>query len=462
MAVGRICGALAAILAGAAILIQLVAFDGALASEPSGASEAESAESAAPRDAGPEAGREGVTDSEIRLGMSAAFTGSARALGIELYRGAMAYFRGINEAGGVYGRRIEIIAYDDRYEPELAVENTLRLMTEDDVFALFNYVGTPTMNRALPLLRKYHDEDFLLLFPFTGAGTNRMPPYDQFSFNLRASYAQETHGLVDHFVAINRKRIAVFYQVDGYGRAGWAGVRSGLAAHGLEIAGEATYRRGMPFDDSYDRQVAIMQGIDPDAIICIGTYEACAGFIRDARDRGLDAPIGTVSFVGDEAMLDLLTAAGRAAGKDYTAFLVCADVVPSYNDDTIPVVREYKAAMARYGEAIMPPKALIYPHGETAENAYAPLAQSFTSLEGFLDAKLLVEILRRVGPEPTRKAIQRATMSIRYLDLGLGDRISFGDPAHPRQASDKVYFSIVVDGRFVPFDEAGWETWAKP
>ena len=181
-----------------------------------------------------DADRHDASHSVIRLGMSADFSASARALSIELYRGAMAYLLPLNNAGGVKGRRVVIKAYDDRYEPDLAIRNTLKLMDEDDVFALFSYVGTPTMNRTLPLLQMHHDKNFLLLFPFTGADTNRLPPYDQLSFNLRASYDQEMKGLIDHFVAVNRTRIAVFYQADAYGRAGWGGLREALNEHGLE------------------------------------------------------------------------------------------------------------------------------------------------------------------------------------------------------------------------------------
>ena len=168
-----------------------------------------------------DADRQGGTPSEIRLGMSADFTAGARALGIELYRGAMAYLLPVNAAGGVDRRRIVIEPYDDQYDPDLAIRNTVKLMDQDSLFALFCYVGTPTMNRTLPLLRMRQDKDFLLLFPFTGADTNRIPPYDRFSFNLRASYDQETSGLVEHFINIHRTRIAVYYQDDAYGRAGW-------------------------------------------------------------------------------------------------------------------------------------------------------------------------------------------------------------------------------------------------
>jgi len=407
------------------------------------------------------AGAGPIGQSEIRLGMSADFSASARALSIELYRGAMAYLRPVNNAGGVNGRRIAISAYDDQYEPDLAIRNTLKLMDGENVFALFSYVGTPTMNRTLPLLRMHQAKDFLLFFPFTGAGTNRIPPYDQLSFNLRASYDQETKGLVDHFIAVNRTRIAVFYQADAYGRAGWAGLREALAKHGLEIAGEATYRRGSPFDQSYDRQVVIMQRLQPDAVICVGTYPACAGFIRDMRDRGVDCPVATISFVGGGAMLKLLSTAGREFNKDYTSRLVSSQVVPSYDDNSVPAVREYREAMDRYRDAIMPPDSLLYPGGNRKEREYAPLPYGFISLEGYLNAKLFVGILQRMGGDPRRADLAQTVLNMGDFDLGMGQPLSFGGPTGRRQASDKVYYTVVRDGHFVPFRDGEWEAWAK-
>jgi len=403
-----------------------------------------------------------ASQSEIRLGMSADFSASARALSIELYRGAMAYLLPLNNAGGVNGRRVVVKPYDDQYEPDLAIRNTLKLMDEDDVFALFSYVGTPTMNRALPLLQRHQDKHFLLLFPFTGADTNRIPPYDQLSFNLRASYDQEMKGLVDHFVAVKRTRIAVFYQADAYGRAGWGGLRRALDEHGLEIAGEATYRRGSPFDQSYDRQVAIMQRLQPDAVVCVGTYPACAGFVRDMRDRDVDCPVATLSFVGGEAMLKLLSAAEQESKKDYTSRLVSSQVVPSYNDDSVPAVREYREAMDRYRDAIMPPDSLLYPHGKTAEREYAPLPYGFISLEGYLNAKLFTAILQRMGADPRRADLAATVLAMGDFDLGMGQPLSFGGETARRQASDKVYYTVIRDGRFVPLGDGEWEAWAKP
>ena len=192
----------------------------------------------------------GVSDTEIVLGTSAAFTGPSRGLGIELYRGATAYFDYVNENGGIHGRMVRLKLYDDGYQPVPAVTNTMKLMLEDKVYALFGYVGTPTVTRVLPMLKKFQDEDFLLFFPFTGAQPQRELPYGDFAFNLRASYRQETAGLVDNFIKTGRDRIAVFYQADAYGRSGWAGVRSALKKYDLSMVGEATYRRGTKFTAS--------------------------------------------------------------------------------------------------------------------------------------------------------------------------------------------------------------------
>src|SRR5262249_50329842 len=189
---------------------------------------------------------EGVSEREILIGMSAAFKGPSRALGSELYRGSMAYLAEVNRLGGVHGRTITLLAYDDGYQPGPAVANTLRLMLEDRVFLLFDYVGTPTVTRVLPLLKKYEALHFFLFFPFSGAQPQREPPYDRYAFNLRASYRQETAGLVEHFVAQGRARVAVFYQADAYGRSGWVGVREVLAKRNAKPVGEATYPPGAP------------------------------------------------------------------------------------------------------------------------------------------------------------------------------------------------------------------------
>jgi branched-chain amino acid transport system substrate-binding protein len=385
---------------------------------------------------------------EIVLGMSAAFRGPSRGLGIELYRGSMAYFNHVNLQGGIHGRKIVIKAYDDGYEPDPAIENTIRLIEQDRVFLLYGYVGTPTVTRVLPLLRKSRDQSISLFFPFTGAEPHRRPPYKDYAFNLRASYRDEAAGLVDHFVAIGRKRIAVFYQIDAYGRSGWEGTREALAKHGLSIVAEATYRRGAKFTESMNLQADKLRQANPDALISVGAYAACAAFIRDARDSGWDVPIANVSFVGSENLLKLLAEHGQAQGRDYTRQLINSQVVPSYEDTTIPAVCQYLDFMDRYQPTL--PSNLIQPD-------YQSLPRSFVSFEGFLDAKLLVEILKNLGPDLRRERIKPAAESLRSFDLGIGDAVSFSPDRH--QGLDRVYFTAVQNQRFVPLQD--WSVWQK-
>ncbi len=387
----------------------------------------------------------GARDDQIVLGVSAAFSGPSRGLGIELYRGAASYFRHVNVSGGVHGRRIVMKLYDDGYQPDPCVRNTIALMDDESVFLLFGYVGTPTVTRVLPLLKKYRDQQVYLFFPFTGAEPQREPPYAEFAFNLRASYRQETAGLVDNFAGLGRRRIGVFYQNDAYGRSGWAGVREALAAHGETIVGEATYRRGAQFGTSMRRQVEILGARAPDAVICIGAYAACAAFARDAELFGLHVPVANVSFVGSESLLALMREASDDPDR-HTRFLVNSQVVPSYEDTALAAVREYREMMARYDPE---------PPGDVAQLAahepHEAIPLSFVSLEGFLNAKLMTEILRRVGPRLDRARIQDAVFAVRDYDMGVGERVSFG-PSR-RQGMQSVYYTVPDGDRFVPLTD---------
>ncbi len=386
--------------------------------------------------------REAVTqDDDIVLGVSAAFSGPSRGLGTELYRGAMAYFSYVNNNGGVNGRRIVLKVYDDGYQPDACVANTLRLMQDDNVFLLFGYVGTPTVTRVLPLLKRFRDQQVYLFFPFTGAEPQREPPYRDFAFNLRASYRQETAGLVDNFVRIGRRRVAVFYQIDAYGRSGWAGVREALARHGETIVGEATYSRGTPFTTSMRRQVEILRAASPDAVICIGAYAACAAFARDAVDRGLHVPVANLSFVGSENLQRTLRERRRDADS-YTRFLVNSQVVPAFDDATFPAIHEYHRLMFQY-DPQLPEDLDRLTKGELP---YEPLARGFVSLEGFLNAKLMTEILRRLGRRLDKSRLEQAVFSVRSFHLGIDQPVSFG-PSR-RQGMQRVYYTVADGNHF--------------
>jgi branched-chain amino acid transport system substrate-binding protein len=384
----------------------------------------------------------------IVLAMSAAFSGPSRGLGIEVYRGARAYFDEVNAKGGVNGRPIVIKAYDDGYNPAPAIYNTIRAIEQDKAFLLFSYVGTPTVTRVLPLLKRYSSRHIYMFFPFTGAQPQREPPYDTEVFNLRASYRDETYAIVSRFAAIGRKKIAVLYQADAYGRSGWDGVRRALKANQSTLAAEATYERGTPYSTHLTRQVEILRAANPDAIIAIGAYAACAAFVRDVVDSGWKVPIANVSFVGSDAMLGLLDPEEKKSGRDYTSMLVNSQVVPSYEDLTLPAVVEYRTLMQRHA-----PKA-----PDVADlSGYTPLGYNFTGFEGFLNAKVIAEALRRMKGDLDPARLKDVVESIRDFDIGIDAPISFGPNRH--QALQYVYFASVDRGRWVP--GVDWQRWAR-
>ncbi|KUG28363.1 extracellular ligand-binding receptor [hydrocarbon metagenome] len=375
---------------------------------------------------------------DIRLGMSAGFHGPTRGLAVELYRGAMAYFEHVNATGGVDGKKIVLLARNDDYDPLPAVENTIALVG-DDVVALFSYLGTPTVTRVLPLLKSFGAKDIRLFFPFSGAQPQREPPYDRYVFNLRASYRAEVKALVDALARVGRTKLAVFYQADAYGRSGWDGARRALAEHGLSIVAEATYRRGTPFEADMRPQVEALGKMAPDAVISVGAYPACAAFIRDARAAGLDVPIANVSFVGSDLLLRLLLQEGPRIGRDLTENLINSQVVPSYEDFTLPAVRQYRRLMEAYGDRL--PLDLV--RGE-----YHPFRFSQVGFEGFLNAKVMVEILRRMPDPLDRSQLCAAAEGLGDLDIGIGEPVRFGPDKH--DGLDRVFLTHVVNDQFVP------------
>lgn len=384
----------------------------------------------------------GVTATEVRIGMSAAFRGTAAAIGGEFYRGAQACYDEVNARGGVHGRRVVVAALDDGYEPGPCVRNTIQLLEQEPVFTLSNYVGTPTLTRALPVIKRYRDHGVVLVGNFTGAQPQREPPYAEHVFNIRASYRQEMMALVERFWRHGARSFGVFYQIDAYGRSGTDGVARGLALRGARIVAEATYPRGAKFADDMTPAVGALKQAGVDVVLCTGAYQGCAAFVRAARDAGWKVPISNLSFVGADQLLALLVQHGQEVGRDYTRALVNSQVVPSYDDTSRPGVLEYRQLMDRHAPTV--PEAVRDP-------AYVAQRYSFVSLEGFVNARVVVEALRRAGPQPTRLSFRHALETMRGFDVGIGSTISFGPDRH--QGSDSVYFTRVARDRWVSVDD---------
>ncbi len=388
----------------------------------------------------------GVTDTEIVLGEPAAFTGPSAGLGIELWRGEQAAFAVANEAGGVHGRKIRLALADDAYDAERAAPAVIKLVEQEGVFALFGGVGTPTIVRALPVVRKYYEDVGLFYFSnFTGAQPQRKPPNFQVTFNVRASYYEETKAAVDVFWTAGKHKIGINLQDDAYGVDGREGTVRALKEHGAELAAEARYPRGQSYSVSADAQVKILRDAGVDAVIMIGSYQACGAFIRDARSAEWSVPIHDVSFVGADQMLHLLAEEQKKSKQKLTVNLINTQTVPHYDDVSVPVVRDYRAAMDKFsGNDVRP---------SIADGSYV-IQQKYTfgSLEGFINARALLAVLDQAGRDLTRQSAYHAAESLGKFDLGLGVSAELSPTRH--QALDHVWFTYATPD--------GWKSTDKP
>ena len=332
------------------------------------------------------------SEDPIILGQSAAFTGPAAQLGIQFYQGAKLYFDQINAQGGVARRLIEIRKLDDGYEPERCAENTRKLIA-DEVFALFGYIGTPTSVVALPQAIK---AKVPFIAPFTGAMALR-DPFNRYAFHVRASYNDETALIVKQLTTLNLKKIAVFYQNDAYGKAGLNGTTLALDRLGLKPVATATVERNTV--DVADA-VKTLVAAGPDAVVQIGAYKGCAAFIRAARKAGYGGTYYNVSFVGTQALADEL-------GKE-GAGVVVSQVMPSPYKAARPIAREFAEAVKAAGNGVQ---------------------ANFSSMEGFLAAKLFVEGLRRAGAKPSRESLITGLESLGTQSIG-GFAVSYSPADH--------------------------------
>jgi branched-chain amino acid transport system substrate-binding protein len=328
----------------------------------------------------------------IVLGQSAAFTGAAAQLGIQFHAGAKLFFDQLNGQGGVNNQRIEIVQLDDGYEPDRCAENTNKLLAAE-VFALFGYIGTPTSLAALPLATKAQTPFFA---PFTGAMGLRQP-FNKLAFHLRASYNDETALIVRQLTNLGLDKIAVFHQNDSYGKAGLDGTVLALTARNLKPVATATVERNSV---EVAQAVATINAAKPDAVVQISAYKSCAAYIRAARAAGYGGTFYNVSFVGTQALADEL-------GKD-GAGVVVSQVVPTPYSASRPITREFIEAIGKGGNKVQP---------------------NFSSMEGFLAAKLFTEGLRRAGSRVTRDSFISGMEAIGEQSFG-GFSVSLGPNDH--------------------------------
>lgn len=352
----------------------------------------------------------GVSANAIVIGQSAPLTGANAELGNDIRNGALAYFRKVNESGGVHGRRIELVTLDDANQVPRADENTKKLVDETGVFALFGYASATLSRPALPTVEK---QRVPFLAPFTGADPMRV--FNRYVYNMRASYADELEKIVEHFAPLGITRFSIVHYDDVVGRENFAAVERALKKRGLNPVSVASFKdRAKPDIAAGVKDVA--RGA-PDVVILTTLYKASADFIKLARRSGLAAQVASNSFPGASPLAKELGAEGAGT--------IVATVVPPPTKRSLPVVQEYQVAIEK----------------QLGRREY-----SFTSLESYIAAKVTVEALRRAGPRPTREAFMQALDNTKY-DAG-GYLVGFS----PENHNGSSFVELTVIGRDLKFN----------
>ena len=362
----------------------------------------------------------GVSDKEIVIGSCSALEGPSHTLGVQTVTGAQAYFSMVNEEGGVHGRKLRLVAYDDSYDPA-KTQICFDRLTKENVFALGFFVGTPTAVKYVPMAE---GAKIPLVGLFTGAQT-LYTPLRHWIVNVRASYFDETREQIDGlWNTLAYRKIGVIYPDDAFGAAVLEGVKQALKTHGADPAAVASYKRQTT---DVAGAIDIVRASSPQAVVVVGPPNTVAPILKQAHAGGWKPLFLTVSFVGtDELILE--------AGADADGMII-TQVVPPYYLTDLKTVALYRRALTQYAPTERP---------------------NFVGLEGFVDAMVMVEGLKRAGKELTREGLIRGIESIHDVDLGLGPQLKLDYSAKDHKGFDHVIPTVVRSGRAVPFTD--WST----
>ena len=326
-----------------------------------------------------------VGAAELVIGQVAPLSGVLASTGHQMVVGGQIYFDAINAQGGIHGAKIRHVVVDDGYTVAETVRLTRDMLAQPAVVALFGFAGTANVTQLLT-------EGVLeaggaaMVAPYTG-GESLRNPFNPWIFHVRAGYADEAEHMVQQVTTLGMDRIAVMYQDDGFGKAGLQGVKSALEKRNLKLAVAAGYERNT---DKVEEAVKLIKASDAQAIIMISVNKSTAAFIKLYRLNGGRAQLYNISVV-DPAELVKLAGLKNAHG------LGISQVVPYPYGANMAVVREYQMLLKKYA-----PNELV----------------NYTSFEEFLGAKVLVEALRRAGPNPTRAKVIKSLETMDKFDTG--------------------------------------------
>ncbi len=349
-----------------------------------------------------------ATAKEVVIGQIAPLSGVLASTGRQMVLGGQVYFDAVNEAGGVHGARIRTVVMDDGYRVEDTVRLTRELTARPEVVALFGLAGTANIGQLLAD-KVLAEGRMPVVAPYTGGDILRQP-YNPWIFHVRAGYVDEAEHMVRQVETLGIRRVAVFYQNDAFGTSGLQGVQAALQRRGLQLAAAAAYERNTT---DVDKAVTPTLAAEAQAVIMIAVNKPAAAFIKQYRTAGGGGLLFNISVV-DPAELVKLAGLKEARG------LGISQVVPFPYQPNLPVVREFHRALRKHA----PDEAVNY-----------------TNFEEYLGAKVLVEGLRRAGPNPTRERLMTALESLKDFDLG-GITVSYG----PQQRIGSRYVEITVIG----------------
>jgi len=352
----------------------------------------------------------GVTENSILIGSCSALDGPAHFLGKETVMGATTYLHSVNDDGGVFGRKVQLLAFDDSYDPDKAPA-CFKRMTKEGVFALGFFVGTPTAKVYVPMAQ---EEKIPVVGLFTGAQM-LYEPLKHYVINVRASYFDETREQVDKLWDVNIRKIGVIYQDDAFGNTVLEGVKRALEKHNSAPVGLGTFARNTVDIDAGVRDVMAAR---PQAVVVVGPYSPVAAVVKKAHAAGWRPQFVTVSFVGTEEFI-------REAGTDAEGTII-TQVVPPYDRTEYPTVALYRKYLSKY---------------------YPDTPPSFVSLEGFVDAMVLVEGLKRAGKDVTREKFITAVESIHEMNVGMGSKLILDYGPADHKGFDNVYPTVVKHGQ---------------
>lgn len=363
----------------------------------------------------------GNDQSPIKIGITTALTGPAQELGSEVKEGIELYFNKINESGGVNGRKVELIALDDKYEPALAAPNMRKLIDDHKVLAVIGNLGTPTAVVTVPIA---NEKQVLLFGAVTGSALLRKNPPDRYVINFRASYAKEMECMIKGLLSagIKPEEIAFFTQNDAYGDSGYKGAVEALKVSGYSAANSLPYgryaRNTLNVEEGLARILRAQTSVK--AIIIVGAYAPVAKFIKLAKNEYPEAIYLNVSFVGADPLLKTL-------GEDEKDVII-TQIIPSVNED-LPAIREFREDIEKYSKG---------------------KRQSYGLLEGYLAAKLFTVGLRKAAEENdvTREGIIDALESLGNADIGIDVPVGFSKTDH--DALGKIWPTIIKNKRFEP------------